>query len=256
MSTDSAITLRGLRVRTRDHELVHGVDLTVGRGEAVGIVGESGSGKSLTLRSLLGLLPSGLTSTADELTLGGVPGMIFQDPLSALDPLIPVGKQVMEICRFVRGMSKAEARARALELFRQVGLPEPEKRLGWYPGQLSGGQRQRVVLAIALAAEPDILLCDEPTTALDVTVQAQVLALLESLRTTLGLTLVFVSHDIAVISQVCSRIVVMKDGTVVEEGTTADVLERPTDPYTRMLLDSVLEIPVAAETPAAEGGTE
>jgi peptide/nickel transport system ATP-binding protein len=241
-----AIAVRGLRLGSGKTTLVDGIDLTVESGHAVGIVGESGSGKSLTLRAIIGLLPRGVEQLSGTVEVEGHAGLVFQDPLSALDPLIPVGKQVIEVCRFTAGLSKTAARARALELFTEVGIPDPEQRLGWYPHELSGGQRQRVVIALALAAEPDVLLCDEPTTALDVTVQAQVLALLERLRVTRGLTLLFVSHDIAVVSSVCSRIIVMKDGTIVEQGTTDDILSRPVHNYTKMLLDSVLELPVPA----------
>ena len=238
-----ALTVRGLTIASRTGTLVHGVDLDVPQGAAVGLVGESGSGKSLTLRSLIGLLPRGLAVTSGTVGVTGRLGMVFQDPSSALDPLVTVGSQVVEVCRHVRGMTKAVARQRAVELFTEVGIPDPEARLGSYPHELSGGQRQRVVLAVALAAEPDVLLCDEPTTALDVTVQAQVLALVERLRTDRGLTVVFVSHDLAVVSQVCSTVNVMQAGRIVETGPTERVVSAPEHPYTRTLLDAVLEIP-------------
>lgn len=240
-----AVTVRGLTIASRAGTLVHGVDLDVPAGAAVGLVGESGSGKSLTLRSVIGLLPRGVEITGGSIGVTGRLGMVFQDPSSALDPLVTVGSQVMEVCRHVRGMTKAAARRRAVELFEEVGIPDPERRLRSYPHELSGGQRQRVVLAVALAAEPDILLCDEPTTALDVTVQAQVLALIERLRVDRGLTVVFVSHDLAVVSQVCSTVSVMQAGRVVESGTIDQVVGAPQHPYTRTLLDAVLEIPEA-----------
>lgn len=239
----SAVAVRGLRLNSRDRPLVNGVDLAAASGEALGIVGESGSGKSLTLRAILGLLPRGIERTAGEIEVAGRVGMVFQDPLSALDPLMTVGAQVAEVCRHVRGMSRAAAKARVLELFGLVGLPDPADRARRYPHELSGGQRQRVVIALALAAEPDVLLCDEPTTALDVSVQAQVLELLDRLRRELGLTLVFVSHDVAVVAHVCSRIVVMRAGAVIEEGTTEAIVAAPTHEYTRLLLDAVLPIP-------------
>ena len=240
-----AVTVRGLTIASRAGTLVHGVDLDVPAGAAVGLVGESGSGKSLTLRSVIGLLPRGVEITGGSIGVTGRLGMVFQDPSSALDPLVTVGSQVTEVCRHVRGMTKAAARRRAVELFEEVGIPDPERRLRSYPHELSGGQRQRVVLAVALAAEPDILLCDEPTTALDVTVQAQVLALIERLRVDRGLTVVFVSHDLAVVSQVCSTVSVMQAGRVVESGTIDQVVGAPQHPYTRTLLDAVLEIPEA-----------
>ena len=243
----SAIEVAGLSIDGPHGRLVHGIDLRVEAGEAIGVVGESGSGKSLTLKAIIGLLPRGVRIAAGTVTTSGRLGMVFQDPLSALDPLTTVGNHVIEICRHVRGMSRSAARARAVELFTEVGLPDPVARLRSYPHQLSGGQRQRVVLAIALAAEPEILLCDEPTTALDVTVQAQVLALIETLRRDRGLTVVFVSHDLAVVSQVCSSVVVMEAGRVVERGPTAQVVTAPEHPYTRSLVDAVLEVPRPGE---------
>lgn len=242
-----ALTVRGLTVASRAGTLVRGIDLDVPAGAAVGLVGESGSGKSLTLRAVIGLLPRGLEVTSGSIGVTGRLGMVFQDPSSALDPLVTVGSQVVEVCRHVRGMSRADARRRTVELFAEVGIPDPERRLGAYPHELSGGQRQRVVLAVALAAEPDVLLCDEPTTALDVTVQAQVLALVERLRVDRGLTVVFVSHDLAVVSQVCSTVSVMQAGQVVESGTVEQVVDAPQHPYTQTLLDAVLEIPGGAE---------
>lgn len=239
----TAIELTRVSIDGPHGTLVHGLELHVEAGEAIGIVGESGSGKSLTLKAIIGLLPRGVHVSAGQITANGRLGMVFQDPLSALDPLATAGSQVIEICRYVRGLSRSAARARAIELFTEVGLPDPVATMRSYPHQLSGGQRQRVVLAIALAGEPEILLCDEPTTALDVTVQAQVLALIETLRRERGLTVVFVSHDLAVVSQVCSSIVVMEAGRVVEAGPTTDVVSAPRHPYTRSLVDAVLEVP-------------
>ena len=224
-------------------ELVHGVSFTVAPGEAVGIVGESGSGKSLTLRAALGLLPRGVVRTGGTVSLDGRAGLVMQDPLTALDPLASIGSQLEEVCRTTGGLGRTEARARVLELLRLVRIPEPESRQRDLPGQLSGGQRQRVVLAIALATNPTVLLCDEPTTALDVTVQRQVLELLGQLREELGLAMLFVSHDLAVVGEVCSRILVMSDGRIVESGRTEQVLTAPQHPYTRMLLGSVLTVP-------------
>jgi len=244
--TAGLLRIRDLTIASRERELVHGVSLEVGRGEAVGIVGESGSGKSLTLRSVLGLLPNGVRRTGGAVELRGRAGLVLQDPLAALDPLMSVGAQLEEVCATAGGLGRAAARARALELLHLVRIPDPEARRRDLPGQLSGGQRQRVVLAIALATDPELLLCDEPTTALDVTVQAQVLELLAGLRAQLGLAMLFVSHDLAVVGRVCSRIVVMSQGAVVETGPTERVLTAPEHPYTQMLLDSVLTVPEAA----------
>ncbi len=258
------VRVRDLRIETAGTDaavLVDGVSLDVGAGEAVGIVGESGSGKSLTLRAVLGLLPSGVRRVGGEVAVGGRTAMVFQDPLTALDPLETVGAQIAAASRANqpdagsgwgsrRSPRAIAAREHALELMRTVHLPDPEVRYDWYPHQLSGGQRQRVVIAIALATRPDVLLCDEPTTALDVTVQKQILALLDELRAQRGLTLVFVSHNLAVVSELCSRIVVMRLGRVVEFGETGQVVARPQHSYTRALLDAVLVVPSVA----ADGG--
>ncbi len=241
-----ALSVTGLRI-AGETELVHGVDLALEPGEALGIVGESGAGKTLTLRAVMGLLPRGLRVTAGQVETGGRLAMIFQDPLSYLDPMTRVGSLLAEVCHVHHGGSLASARVRARELFVSVRLPDPDALLRRYPHQLSGGQRQRVLLAIALAAEPDILLCDEPTTALDVTVQAEVLGLLAELRASRGLSLLFVSHDLAVVASLCDRVVVFRDGLVVEAGYTADIVNRPKQPYTKALVDAVLPLPALTE---------
>jgi ABC-type glutathione transport system ATPase component len=243
---EPVLTVDGLRLAAAT-ELVHGVSFSVAAGEAVGIVGESGSGKSLTLRAALGLLPAGVRRTGGSVTLRAGAGMVFQDPLAALDPLMSIGAQLEEVCRTTGGLDRAAARARSIELLTLVRIPDPERRRRDLPGRLSGGQRQRVVLAIALATDPSLLLCDEPTTALDVTVQAQILDLLDQLRRELGLAMVFVSHDLAVVGRVCSRILVMSNGEIVESGPTREILTAPKEPYTRMLLGSVLTVPPIAE---------
>ena len=240
------LAVTGLRI-TGETELVHGVDLTLAAGEALGIVGESGSGKTLTLRAVMGLLPRGLRVSGGQIEAGGRVAMIFQDPLSYLDPMTRVGSLLAEVCRAHNGGTPASALARARELFAAVRLPDPDTLLRRYPHQLSGGQRQRVLLAVALATEPDILLCDEPTTALDVTVQAEVLDLLRELRATRGLSLLFVSHDLAVVASLCDRVVVFRDGLAVETGLTADIVHRPRQPYTKALVDAVLPLPALAE---------
>jgi oligopeptide/dipeptide ABC transporter ATP-binding protein len=246
---------------------VDGVSFEVAPGAALGVVGESGSGKSLTLRGLMALVPPGVKIETGAVLLGGeeLPlsgraarrsrrgrmAMVFQDPLSALDPVHSVGAQVAEVPQRVLGLSRRRAWERALELLRLVGIPDPARRARAYPHQLSGGMRQRVVIAIALASEPAVLLCDEPTTALDVTVQAQVLDLIDSLRARLHLTVVFVSHDLAVVRQLCDDIAVMYTGRLVETGPTTRVLERPRHPYTLGLLDALVDLdrPIRAMRP-------
>jgi oligopeptide/dipeptide ABC transporter ATP-binding protein len=238
--------------------VVDRLSLSLERGGALGIVGESGSGKSLTLRALIGLLPTAVEVKGGSVTLEGQilafsgrrarsqrrrrMGMVFQDSLSALDPVYTVGAQIAEVERTVMGLSRSRAWDRAVELLDLVGIREPRRRAHAYPHELSGGMRQRAMLAVALAAEPEILLCDEPTTALDVTVQAQVLKLLADLRQELGLALVFVSHDLAVVRQLCEKLVVMYSGRVVESGLTAQLLQDPLHPYTRGLLDATLDL--------------
>ncbi|MCA0294704.1 MAG: ABC transporter ATP-binding protein [Actinobacteria bacterium] len=224
-------------------ELLHGMSFEVGPGEAVGLVGESGSGKSLTLRAIMGLLPRGLTRTGGQIELDRTASMIFQDPLTFLDPLTRVGDQVREVCEVAGRLDRRAAGARVRELFADVRLPEPEVLARRYPHQLSGGQRQRVLLALALAQNPGLLLCDEPTTALDVTVQREILDLLDTLRREHGLSLLFVSHDLAVVAQLCERVVVLHEGRVVETGPTLRVVTAPQDAYSRRLVDAVLPLP-------------
>ncbi len=237
---------------------VDDVSFDVPAGGALGIVGESGSGKSLTLRALMALLPTGVEVERGTVELGGhaLPlvgpagrrarrqrvAMVFQDPLSSLDPVRTVGAQVAEVPRRVMGLSRAESQQRAVELLRLVGMPGPEGYWRVYPHQLSGGMRQRVLIAMALGSEPKVLLCDEPTTALDVTVQGQVLDLLDDLRRRLDVALVFVSHDLAVVRQVCDRLVVMYAGCFVETGTADELLERPAHPYTLGLLEAMVDL--------------
>ena len=258
-----ALELTGLTVsfpagRER-HDVVRSLDLQLAPGSTLGIVGESGSGKSVTLRALMGLLPGDARVTAGALTLAGrqVPlagrgvratrrrrlAMIFQDPLAALDPVMTIGAQVAEVPRRVFGESRAAARRSTLDLLRQVRLPTPERVAGAYPHELSGGQRQRAVIAMALACRPEILLCDEPTTALDVTIGAGILDLLRELRDRAGLSMIFVSHDLAVVGSMADQLLVMRSGAMVESGLAAAVLDEPRQPYTRELLAAVLELP-------------
>jgi oligopeptide/dipeptide ABC transporter ATP-binding protein len=258
----TALSVRDLTVSVARAEsrflAVDGVSFDVAAGRALGIVGESGSGKSLMLRALMSLLPAAARVERGTVVLGGAElprssrkvrrtlrgrmAMIFQDPLSALNPVHSVGSQIAEVPRRVGGLSRRRSWERAVELLRLVGIPDPSRRAHAYPHQLSGGMRQRVVIAIALATEPSVLLCDEPTTALDVTVQAQVLELLDDLRTRLQLAIVFVSHDLAVIRQLCEDVCVIYTGRLVETGGTLEVLDRPLHPYTLGLLDAIVDL--------------
>ncbi|MCP5151516.1 MAG: ABC transporter ATP-binding protein [Ectothiorhodospiraceae bacterium] len=234
---------------------VRDVALTVGAGETVALVGESGSGKSVTALSVLQLLPYPLASHpagssirfagrelvgAGERAMRGIRGndvaMIFQEPMTSLNPLHTVEKQIAEVLFVHKGLGARAARARVLELLELVGIRDPEQRLGSYPHQLSGGQRQRVMIAMALANEPDLLIADEPTTALDVTVQAQVLALLRDLQKRLGMALLLITHDLGIVRKMAERVYVMQGGRVVESGTVRQVFESPADDYTRRLL--------------------
>jgi microcin C transport system ATP-binding protein len=233
---------------------VRGVSLDIARGETVGLVGESGSGKSVTALSILQLLPYPRARHpagsivfqgqellgADEATLRRVRGnriaMIFQEPMTSLNPLHTIEKQVNEVLFVHKGLGRRAARARTIELLRLVGLPEAERRLDAYPHQLSGGQRQRVMIAMALANEPDLLIADEPTTALDVTIEAQILKLLRELQARFGMALLLITHDLGVVRKMAARVAVMSQGEIVEAGTTTDIFERPRHPYTRRLL--------------------
>lgn len=237
---------------------VDGVSFEAWRKRTLGLVGESGSGKSMTLSSLLGLLPTGGQIVSGEILYGGKdlvrmrPGerrlyrgreiaLIPQDPLSALNPVLPVKAQ-LEAPLKVHGVARGERKARVLELLSLVGLPAPQTLLDRYPHQLSGGMRQRVVSAVALAAGPKLLLADEPTTSLDATIQLQFLALLRRLQEQLGLSLIFVTHDFAVVARICDEVAVMYAGRVVERGAVRDILESPQHPYTRGLLASLPEL--------------
>lgn len=233
--------------------LVRGVDLSVRPGEAVGVVGESGSGKTLTCRALLGLVPAGTRITAGRVVVDGVDltdagerewrarrgrriGAVFQDPASYLDPSMRIGAQLREVLRVTAGIPRRQTRGRARELLADLGLRDVDLVMGRRVHELSGGMLQRVLIAMALAADPAVLVADEATTALDVTVQAELLDLLARLRVERGLALILVSHDLAVVSQVCERVVVFRNGRVVEGGATARVLAAPGHPYTRELL--------------------
>jgi ABC-type dipeptide/oligopeptide/nickel transport system ATPase component len=233
---------------------VRDVSLDIGVGESLGLVGESGSGKSVTSLAILRLLPPQaqvggvirfdgedlLANDAAEMqkVRGARISMIFQEPMTALNPVMRVGDQVSEAVA-AHGHPKREAEQRAVQALGDVGIPEPERRARDYPHQLSGGQRQRVMIAMAIVNRPQLLIADEPTTALDVTVQAQILELLAELRHKFGLAMLFISHDLAVVSQVADRVAVMYAGSIVEQGSVAEIFRSPEHPYTRGLLHSV-----------------
>lgn len=253
----TTLAVRRLRVGTNRFELVHDVSFSLAPGERVGLIGESGSGKSLTALALMGLLPTGLWArglvqlagvdhnligTSDRRMArirGNRMAMVFQEPMTALSPLMRVGDQIAETM-LLHGSrpDRRAARAAAVELLAKVRLPDPDRAARAYPHQLSGGQRQRALLAIALANNPDVLLCDEPTTALDVTVQAQILDLIVRGVTERNAALLFITHDLAVVATVCERVMVMYGGRIVESGPVEQVFTRPRHPYTRGLLQA------------------
>ncbi|MDQ1348652.1 MAG: peptide/nickel transport system ATP-binding protein [Acidobacteriota bacterium] len=260
-----------LPAAARPFEVVRGIDLTVQRGEFVGLVGESGSGKSLTALAILGLVPPPGEVVAGEIRLdgrdlrglaesemrtirGGRIGLVFQEPMAALNPVLSLETQICEAVQAHRKsgarVRAGAARARALELLELLAIPDPVRRLREFPHQLSGGQRQRAMLAIALAAGPELLIADEPTTALDVTLQAQVLELLALLRRELGLAILLITHDLAVVAESCDRVLVMYAGEIVEAAPAERLFARPAHPYARALLAS---IPVLGQ-PAPRGG--
>ena len=240
-------------------QAVRDVSFSLAEGESIGIVGESGSGKSVTMLSVMGLLPAYADISADSILFDGREltkmsarelrdlhgrdiGMIFQDPMTSLNPLFTVESQLTEPLRIHLKLSRAEARARALELLRQVEIPNPEARLKQYPHELSGGMRQRVMIAIAIACSPKLVIADEPTTALDVTIQAQILDLLAGLQRKTGTSVIMITHDLGVIASMCSRILVMYGGTVCEQGSAREIFYESRHPYTWGLLNSIPRI--------------
>ncbi|RMD92136.1 MAG: ABC transporter ATP-binding protein [Alphaproteobacteria bacterium] len=255
------LDVKGLRTvfATRQGEVhaVNSVSFDLYPGELLGVVGESGSGKSVTMMSLIGLLPSPPAEVregevifegvdllkADDETLrrirGARIGFVFQDPMTSLNPVFTVGFQLMEPLRKHLGMTKAQARERARELLELVGIPDAARRLGDYPHQFSGGMRQRVMIAIALACDPKVLIADEPTTALDVTIQAQILELIKELRQKLGMAIIWITHDLGVIAEIADRVIVMYGGQIVEQAPVEALFDDPRHPYTRALLQTV-----------------
>ncbi len=260
-ATPPLLEVEGLRVAIRGPEhtvrILHGVGFSLVRGEVLCLLGESGSGKTVMLRSLLRLLPERRAMIQGRVVLDGEDilalspralsdlrgsrvGMIFQEPATAFDPVYTVGRQIVETIRRHEEVGEAEAHARALELLERVQIPSPERRLAAYPHELSGGMRQRAMIALALCCRPALLLADEPTTALDATVQIQILLLLRRLQRELGLAIIFVTHDIGVAVEIADRIAVMYAGRIVESGPVRDILRDPRHPYTQGLLASTL----------------
>jgi peptide/nickel transport system ATP-binding protein len=261
--TDKLLHVRGLTVAFPNangmNEVVKDLDFDLEKGGALGIVGESGSGKSMTSLAVMGLLPKGAKRTGsiefDGTELTALPeramrsyrgdriAMIFQDPLSSLNPYYTVGTQIAEAYRSHRsGVTRRQARTVAIEAMERVHISDAAKRVDHYPHQFSGGMRQRVMIAMTLSMEPELIIADEPTTALDVTVQAQILDLLAEIRRDTGAGLILITHDLAVVSEVTDHIVVMRDGDLVEQGTAERIFTDPQEPYTRMLLDAVPRI--------------
>lgn len=254
--SDKLVEFGGLNVRFKGARTVHAINdlsLSLDQGETLALLGESGSGKSVTLKTLLGLLPPKRSEIEGSITVNGADvlklsgkalqkyrgeevSMIFQDPGLALDPVYTVGAQIAEAVVRHKGVSRSEAMATALEMLKRVRIPSPERRLGNYPHELSGGMRQRVMIALALACRPRLLLADEPTTALDATVQIQILLLLRELQRDFGMGMIFVTHDIGVAVEISERIAVMYAGAIVEEGTTHEIIKSPQHPYTKGLL--------------------
>ncbi len=250
----SILTINDLSLSVGSEILLDRISFEIQHGEIFALVGESGSGKSLTSLAIMRLLPEAIAVRSGEIYLkeralftlpesqmqtvrGKSIAMIFQEPMSALNPVMTVGSQVAEVIKVHLGLKKEQIKEKVLSLFREVALKDPEERYHWYPHQLSGGQKQRVMIAIALACEPDLLIADEPTTALDVTIQAQVLRLLKKICKQRDLSILFITHDMAVVSEMADRVAVMKKGEIVEQALCKDFFTHPKHAYTRRLLD-------------------
>ncbi len=262
-NNDIILQVKNLTVSFRAYagkvQAVRNISFDLHRGETMAIVGESGSGKSVTTKAIMGILAGNAIIEGGEILYDGMDltklsesefhnirgkriGLIFQDPLSALNPIMKIGKQITEVLRLSLHMSRSEAKARAIELMKAVGIPNAEVRFHQYPFQFSGGMRQRVVIAIALASDPEILICDEPTTALDVTVQATILELIESIKRERNLSIIFITHDLGVVAQIADRVNVMYAGKIVETGTSEEIFFEPAHPYTWALLSAMPDL--------------
>ena len=260
---DVILSVKDLRISFRTYgglvQAVRGISYDLHRGETLAIVGESGSGKSLSIRAMMGILAKNAIIESGEILYDGMDltkvkeddfheirgkriGLIFQDPLSALNPIMKIGKQITEVLHLHNKMTKEEAKARAIELMEAVGIPDAERRFNQYPFQFSGGMRQRIVIAIALAGDPEILICDEPTTALDVTVQAKILELINKIKEERNLSVIFITHDLGVVANMADRVNVMYAGKIVETGTAEEVFFEPAHPYTWALLGSMPDL--------------
>ena len=237
-------------------QIIKGIDLSMRKGEVLAIVGESGSGKSISMKAVMGILPENTAVNADEMKFDGMElqkmsskekrllrgneiAMIFQDPMTALNPLKTIGAHLIEVIKRHRKVSTDEAGRQAMEMLKKVGIPSVGKRMGQYPHEFSGGMRQRVMIAMALCSNPKLLIADEPTTALDVTIQAQILKLLKQLHETEDMDIILITHDLGVVASIADRIAVMNDGEIVEIGDRDDILYRPTHPYTKALIRAV-----------------
>lgn len=242
-----------------DVKAIRGIDISISQGEILGIVGESGSGKSVCMKSVMRILPSTAEITADEINYKGENillktenelrkyrgkemAMIFQDPMTSLNPLKRIGKHLTEVVMRHRNCGKDEAYNIALDMLKKVGITNPEMRMKRYPHEFSGGMRQRVLIAMALCCEPSLLIADEPTTALDVTIQAQILELLKEINKDRNMSIILISHDMGVMASTCTKVAVMYGGIIVEEGTTEEIFNSPKHPYTKSLLESIPDI--------------
>ena len=263
MNNEVILSVKDLRISFRAYggkvQAVRGISFDLHRGETLAIVGESGSGKSVSIKAIMGILANNAIIEEGEILYNGKDltkvkeddfheirgkriGLIFQDPLSALNPIMKIGKQITEVLRLNKKITKEEAKEKALELMRAVGIPDVERRFEQYPFQFSGGMRQRIVIAIALAGDPEILICDEPNTALDVTVQAKILELINQIKEQKNLSVIFITHDLGVVANMADRVNVMYAGKIVETGTSEEIFFAPAHPYTWALLSSMPDL--------------
>ena len=270
MSKKNVLNVKNMNVSFKSHgqevKAVRGVSFSVDQGEIVGLVGESGSGKSVTMKAVMGILPDNAERTAESILLnerelkdlsdeecrkvrGKEMTMIFQDPMTALNPLKKIGSQIEEVIIRQRKCSKNEAKEKALEMLKKVGIPNPEVRLGQYPHEFSGGMRQRVLIAMALACEPELLIADEPTTALDVTIQAQILDLLHELKDEFHTSIMLITHDMGVVAEMADDVMVMYAGKEMEYGDVRSIFKDPLHPYTRGLLKSIPRLDQSSDDP-------